>query len=172
MARLATAPSARAYEPQCEQEHDRSDCCVDNEADDSEAEMNTEAMQKPIADERADDANCPVPDKTESVAPNDLARQPSGNEPDGQNDNQTLARQMHAHSLVVRRHSRAHLTTPERTTRAQPRRGVDLPVRRLATRQSRQTKEMTIDGRAPGAFLLEPNGVGPGMWSILRLAGW
>src|SRR5271155_2731508 len=97
MARLATAPSARAYEPQCEQEHDRSDCRVDDEADESKAEMNTEAMQKPITDERADDANCRVPDKTESVAPNALARQPSGNEPDSQNDNQPLARQMHAH---------------------------------------------------------------------------
>jgi hypothetical protein len=31
--------------------------------------MNTEVMQKPITYERADDANCRVPDKTESVAP-------------------------------------------------------------------------------------------------------
>ncbi len=58
--------------------------------------MNAEAMQKPIANERADDANCSVADETEPVATDDLAREPSGNEPDHLNDNQSLVRQMHA----------------------------------------------------------------------------
>ena len=44
--------------------------------------MNSEAMQKPVADERADDANGRVADETESVASHNLARQPSGNDPD------------------------------------------------------------------------------------------
>ena len=57
--------------------------------------MNPEAMQKPVADERADDADGRVADETETAASDNLARQPSGNEPDDQNDNQTLVRQMH-----------------------------------------------------------------------------
>ena len=44
--------------------------------------MNSEAMQKPVADEGADDADCCVADETETTAPYDLARQPSGNDPD------------------------------------------------------------------------------------------
>ena len=52
--------------------------------------MNPEAMQKPVADEGADDANRRVADETETVASHNLARQPSGNEPDDQNDNATL----------------------------------------------------------------------------------
>jgi hypothetical protein len=39
--------------------------------DDSKAEMNIEVMQKPITYERADDANCRVRNKIESVAPNE-----------------------------------------------------------------------------------------------------
>jgi hypothetical protein len=76
-----------------------SDCGVDNEANDAGAEMDPKAMQKPVADERADDANCRVADETEPVAPQNLARQPSGNYPDDQNDKQSLVRQMHALSL-------------------------------------------------------------------------
>ena len=57
--------------------------------------MNPEAMQKPVADEGANDANRRVADETEPVAPHNLACQPSGNEPDDQNDNQPLVRQMH-----------------------------------------------------------------------------
>ena len=57
--------------------------------------MNSEAMQKPIANERADDANCRVADETEPASSDDLAREPSGNDPDDQNYNQSLVRQMH-----------------------------------------------------------------------------
>jgi len=63
--------------------------------------MNPEAMQKPVADEGADDANRRVADETETVASHNLARQPSGNEPDDQNDKQPLVRQMHALSLSL-----------------------------------------------------------------------
>jgi hypothetical protein len=51
--------------------------------------MNSEAMQKPVANEGADDANRRVADETETTAPYNLARQPSDNDPDDQNDNQT-----------------------------------------------------------------------------------
>ena len=54
--------------------------------------MNPEAMQKPVADEGADDANRRVADETETVASHNLAGQPSGNEPDDQNDKQPLVR--------------------------------------------------------------------------------
>jgi hypothetical protein len=86
--RLTAAPSARAHDPQYEQEHNRSNRGVNDEADDARAEMNPEAMQKSVADEGANDANRRVADETEPVAPYNLACQPSGNEPDDQNDNQ------------------------------------------------------------------------------------
>jgi hypothetical protein len=57
--------------------------------------MNPEAMQKPVADERTDNANGCAADETGTTASDNLARQLSGNEPDDQNDNQTLVRQMH-----------------------------------------------------------------------------
>src|SRR5271157_3473933 len=65
--RLAAAPSARAPEPQGEQEHDRSDRGVDDEAEDAGAEMNSEAMQKPVADEGADDADRRIADEAEPL---------------------------------------------------------------------------------------------------------
>jgi len=82
--RLASAPSARAREPQRQQEHDRSDRGVDDEANYAGAEVNSEALQKPVADEGANDANRGVADETEPVAPYNLACQPSGDEPDDQ----------------------------------------------------------------------------------------
>ena len=63
--------------------------------------MNSKAMQKPVADERADDANGRVADETETTASDNLARQPSGNDPDDQNDNQPLVRQMHVLPFVL-----------------------------------------------------------------------
>jgi hypothetical protein len=44
--------------------------------------MNSEAMQKPVADQGAEDANRRVADETKTTAPYNLARQPSGNDPD------------------------------------------------------------------------------------------
>ncbi len=58
--------------------------------------MNSEPMEKPVADESAHNANSQVADETETVAPYNLARQPPGNDPDDQNDNQPFARQTHA----------------------------------------------------------------------------
>jgi hypothetical protein len=62
---------------QREQEHNRSDCRVDDEANDPEAKTNTDAMQKPVADERTDDANCCIAGETEPFAPNNLAHHPA-----------------------------------------------------------------------------------------------
>ena len=63
--------------------------------------MNSEAMEKPVADESANNANSHVADETETVALYNLARQPSGNDPNDQNDNESLVRQMHALSLSL-----------------------------------------------------------------------
>jgi hypothetical protein len=46
--------------------------------------MKSESMQKPVADEGADDADRCFADETETTAPYNLARQPSGNDPDDQ----------------------------------------------------------------------------------------
>ena len=46
--------------------------------------MNSEAMQKPVADEGADDADRRIADEAEPVASHNLARQPSGNEANDQ----------------------------------------------------------------------------------------
>jgi hypothetical protein len=43
-----------------------------------------------------------MPNQTEPVPLNNLARQPSGNDPDDQNDEQPLVRQMHALPLAGR----------------------------------------------------------------------
>ena len=45
--------------------------------------------------ERADDPNRRVADETKPVAGNNLASQPSGDDPNAQNDKQPLVRQMH-----------------------------------------------------------------------------
>jgi hypothetical protein len=58
--------------------------------------MNSEAMEKPVADESANNANSHIADETETIAPYNPARQPPDNDPDDQNDNQPFARQMHA----------------------------------------------------------------------------
>ena len=71
--RLTAAPSARAGEPQCEEEHNRSDRGVDDEANDTGAEMNPKTMQKPVAYERAYDANRRVPDETKTRCPIQLS---------------------------------------------------------------------------------------------------
>jgi hypothetical protein len=47
--------SARAQKPQSQEQLDRSDCGVDDEANDSSAEMKSKAMQEPVTDERPDD---------------------------------------------------------------------------------------------------------------------
>src|SRR5208282_567979 len=100
--RLATAPAARPHQPQRQQKHDCSDGGVDDKADDAGAEMSSEPMQKPIADERADDANRRVADETKPVAPNNPASQPSGDDPNDQNDKQPLVRQIHAFPSALR----------------------------------------------------------------------
>jgi hypothetical protein len=101
-----TAPSARTQKPQSQEQNDRSDCGVDDEANDSSAEMKSKAMQEPVTDERPDNTDCRVADETQPMPLNNLARQPSGNDSDDQNDKQPLIRQMHALALAGRADSR------------------------------------------------------------------
>ena len=51
--------------------------------------MNSDAMEKPVADQSANNANSHVADETESVSSDNLAREPSGNDPDDQNYNES-----------------------------------------------------------------------------------
>ena len=81
--------------------------------------MNPKSMQKPVAYESADDANRRVADETKPVAPYNLARQPSGNEPDDQNDNQTLVRQMHVLLFALCSDSRRRLRHCKQSGRKQ-----------------------------------------------------
>src|SRR5208283_1463770 len=60
-----------------------------------------EEAQSEQQDTRSD---CCVADETKSVSSDNLAREPSGNDPDDQNDNESLVRQMHA--LTLRSDSR------------------------------------------------------------------
>jgi hypothetical protein len=48
--------------------------------------MNSEAMQKPVADKRTDDSNGCVADETEPAPSDNLASEPSGNDSDDQYD--------------------------------------------------------------------------------------
>jgi hypothetical protein len=84
------APSA-AVAP-CEQpENDEQDNCpdggVDDEGDRSDADMNVQARQQPVADERADEA--------EAAARDDLAGQPARHDADEDSDDEALVRQVY-----------------------------------------------------------------------------
>ena len=57
--------------------------------------MEVEARQKPIADQRSDDADRSVADKSETIAAQDLADQPSGDGADKQDNDHALIRKMH-----------------------------------------------------------------------------
>ena len=88
--RLATAPAARPISRRGGRSTIAPMVALTTRPMMAGAEMNSEAMQKPIADERADDANRRVADKTKPVAADNLAGQPSGNHPNDQNGKQPL----------------------------------------------------------------------------------
>ena len=52
--------------------------------------MDAEARQQPIADERADDADQEIADQAKAGPLDDLTRQPTGDETDEQDDEQTF----------------------------------------------------------------------------------
>ena len=54
-----------------------------------------EARHKPVADQRPDHAHRRIADKSKTIAAQDLADQPSGDDADNQNDDHALIRKMH-----------------------------------------------------------------------------
>jgi hypothetical protein len=57
--------------------------------------VEVEARQKPVADQRSDDADRGVTDKSETIAAQDLADQPSSKGADSQDNDHPLIRKMH-----------------------------------------------------------------------------
>jgi hypothetical protein len=50
--------------------------------------MDSKTMEEPVANERANNANGGISNETKPIAPDDLSGQPSGNDPNDQNDKQ------------------------------------------------------------------------------------
>jgi len=77
-------PASTSHEPEDKQQNQRADGGVDYGSDDSRAEMKAELGQQPTADEGADDSDDQIAKDTKPGTLDDLAGQPSGNEPDQQ----------------------------------------------------------------------------------------
>ena len=78
----AAAPSARPDRAQNNQKDDRADRRFDDHAGEAAPEVEVEARQQPVADQRSDDSDRSVADKSETIAAKDLADQPSGERAD------------------------------------------------------------------------------------------
>jgi hypothetical protein len=87
----AAKAAAATNQPHDEQEYQRPDRRVDDRRYDTNAKVNTELGQQPVADEGAYDPDEEIPNDSEPGASYDLARQPSRDETDQQYDKETLA---------------------------------------------------------------------------------
>src|ERR1700719_1519752 len=90
----AAAPSARPDRAQDNQKDDRADRRLDDHAGEAAPDVDVEARQQPVADQRPDNADRSVTDKSETIAAQDLADQPSGEPADSQDDEHALIRNM------------------------------------------------------------------------------
>jgi hypothetical protein len=82
--------SSAANEPDNQQEQQGANRGVDDRRNDADAEMDAELRHQPPADEGSDDSDDKVTYDPKSGATYDLASQPSRNEADHQDDQQTL----------------------------------------------------------------------------------
>src|ERR1700736_5425090 len=87
----APSPSA-ADEPENQQEQHRADRGVDDRSDNTHANVDAELRQQPVADEGAYDSDDEVAEDPIPGAAHDLAGQPSGNDADQQDDEETFTR--------------------------------------------------------------------------------
>jgi hypothetical protein len=90
----APAPAdgaAAANKPQDDKKYQRADGGVDDRRYSTDAQVDIELGQQPISNEGSCDPDDQVTDESEPGASQDLARQPSSNEPDQQYDNETFA---------------------------------------------------------------------------------
>jgi hypothetical protein len=86
----ATKAAAAANKPYDEKEYHRTDGRVDDSRHDTDAKVDTDLGQQPVANEGPDDPDEKVTDETKRGASHDLARQPSGNKAYQQYDEKTL----------------------------------------------------------------------------------
>jgi hypothetical protein len=87
----AAEAAAAANQPHDEQEYQRPDRRVDDRRYNTNAKVNAELGQQPVANEGAYDPDEEIPDDSKPGASYDLARQPSRDEADQQYDEETLA---------------------------------------------------------------------------------
>ena len=89
--RPTASPSASAMnEPQDQQQYERPDGCVDDRRNDARTEMDAESRQQPTADDGAYDSDNEVADEPKPASARDPAGQPSGNEANDQNYQETF----------------------------------------------------------------------------------
>src|SRR5437016_1186682 len=104
----APAPSASpaasaANEPENQQKQHRADRGVDDRSDNAHANVDAELRQQPVADEGAYDSDDEVADDPIPRAAHDLAGQPSCNDADQQDDEETFTRHDTLSRRLIRR---------------------------------------------------------------------
>jgi hypothetical protein len=83
-------PASSVDKPENDQKQDGADSRGDDRRQDTEAKMDTQSGQQPIADESADDADAKIRHKAETGASHDLTGEPTRDQSDHQNDEQTF----------------------------------------------------------------------------------
>jgi hypothetical protein len=91
----AATPSARSDRTQNNQKNDCADRRFDDHPRKTAPQVQVEARQKPVADQRSNDSDRSVADKSETIAAQDFADQPSGERADKQDNKHALIRKMH-----------------------------------------------------------------------------
>src|SRR6266852_6979098 len=102
----SVAPTA-ANEPQNQQKDDGPNKGVQYESDNSHPEVNTKSRQQPITDECPNQADDQIADQSKTATFHHPACQPSGNNSDNNDDQETLIRQVH--DLASQQDDRARL---------------------------------------------------------------
>src|SRR5437868_13641724 len=93
-----SSPTAAAEQSHHQEQQDRAQSCVDDGADHSRTQMETELRQDPVANECTDNPDEQIADDSEPGPSDDFASQPAGNDADEQYDQQALVRHVHRSS--------------------------------------------------------------------------
>src|SRR5271154_4596395 len=88
-------PAPPRDEPDEEKKYDRADSGVEDQGENSGAEMNVQSRQQPIADKRADNSDDQISDKPDAAAFHDIAGQPACDNADEHDDEKAFVRQVH-----------------------------------------------------------------------------
>src|SRR5580658_9883724 len=95
----AAPTAAAADEADDEKQHDAADRRVDDRADNSDAEMDVELRQQPVADEGADDSDDNVANQPKTGPAHDVTGQPSRDKTDDEDDEEAFVGQVHGNFL-------------------------------------------------------------------------